>query len=88
MGAVSNPQANGQAEGDAPLTLTLDGEPVSFGLGETLYEIARRYGKQIPTLCYDPRLAPFGACRLCIVEVRGARAPVAACTTQAVMGMA
>jgi formate dehydrogenase alpha subunit len=69
------------------LTLTLDGVPVTFSLGETLYEVARRHAKVIPTLCYDPRLAPLGACRLCAVEVKGARAPVAACTTQAVVGM-
>src|SRR5690606_26957854 len=69
------------------LVLRLDGEVVRFHAGETLYEVAARHGKVIPTLCYDPRLAPFGACRLCAVEVRGARAPVAACTTQAVVDM-
>jgi NADH dehydrogenase/NADH:ubiquinone oxidoreductase subunit G len=69
------------------LTLTLDGVPVTFTAGETLYEVAQRHGKVIPTLCYDPRLEPFGACRLCAVEVRGARAPVASCTTLAVVDM-
>ena len=69
------------------LTLTLDGEIVSFTLGETIYEVARRHGKFIPTLCYDPRLEPFGACRLCVVEVRGQRNPVASCTMPAVLGM-
>ncbi len=68
-------------------TLILDGQQVGFAQGETLYEIARRYGKQIPTLCYDPRLEPFGSCRLCVVEVEGARAPVASCTTRATPGM-
>ncbi len=68
-------------------TLTLDGEQVEFAPGETLYEIARRRQTQIPTLCYDPRLEPFGSCRLCAVEVEGARAPVASCTTKAVAGM-
>ena len=67
------------------LTLRLDGELVTFELGETLYEVARRYGREIPTLCYDPRLEAFGACRLCVVEVKGARAPVAACTTLAML---
>lgn len=79
MNMTSNPPAE--------LTLTLDGETVHFTQGETLYEIAVRYGKFIPTLCYDPRLKPFGACRLCIVEVRGQRNPVASCTTPAVMDM-
>jgi NADH dehydrogenase/NADH:ubiquinone oxidoreductase subunit G len=69
------------------LTLTLDGKLVPFTLGETIYEIAQRQGRFIPTLCYDPRLQPFGACRLCVVEVRGQRNPVASCTTPAVLGM-
>jgi predicted molibdopterin-dependent oxidoreductase YjgC len=69
------------------LTLTLDGEEVHFSEGETLYEIAERHRKDIPTLCYDPRLEPFGACRLCIVEIDGARNPVASCTTKATAGI-
>ena len=67
------------------LTLRLDGEVVSFELGETLYQVAKRHGKEIPTLCYDPRLEAFGACRLCVVEVKGARTPVAACTSLATL---
>jgi len=41
----------------------------------------------VPVLCYDPRLEPFGACRLCVVEVEGIRNPVASCTTKATPGM-
>jgi predicted molibdopterin-dependent oxidoreductase YjgC len=67
--------------------LTLDGEEVSFTEDETLYEIAERQHKNIPTLCYDPRLEPFGACRLCVVEIEGVRNPVASCTTKATAGM-
>ncbi len=67
--------------------LILDGEEVNFSEGETLYEIAERHQKQIPTLCYDPRIEPFGACRLCVVELEGARNPVASCTTKATAGM-
>ena len=51
--------------------LTLDGSSVPFEEGETLYQVARRHGDTVPTLCYDDRLAPFGACRLCVVEVEG-----------------
>jgi NADH dehydrogenase/NADH:ubiquinone oxidoreductase subunit G len=69
------------------LTLSLNGEVVTFALGETLYDIARRHDQFIPTLCYDPRLKPFGACRLCVVEIKGQRNPVASCTTPAVLGM-
>ena len=67
--------------------ITLDGKTVSFGEGETLYEISQRQGTEIPTLCYDDRLEAFGGCRLCIVEVEGMRNPVASCTTRAAPGM-
>lgn len=67
--------------------LTLDGQEVEFSPGETLYEVAERHRKEVPTLCYDPRLESFGACRLCVVEVEGVRNPVASCTTPAQDGM-
>jgi NADH dehydrogenase/NADH:ubiquinone oxidoreductase subunit G len=69
------------------VTVTLDGEPVAFTAGETIYEIAQRQGTFVPTLCYDPRLKPFGACRLCVVELSGVKNPVASCTTLATPGM-
>jgi formate dehydrogenase alpha subunit len=68
-------------------TITLDGQPVAFTSGETIYEIAQRQGTFVPTLCYDPRLKPFGACRLCVVELKTSKNPVASCTTQATPGM-
>ena len=68
-------------------TLTLDGEEIVFTPGETVYEVATRAGKSVPTLCYDPRLEAFGSCRLCVVEVEGQRVPVASCTTRAEDGM-
>lgn len=68
-------------------TITLDGEQVPIRHGETIYEVSERHQREIPTLCYDPRLEPFGACRLCIVEVEGSRNPVASCTTRAQPGM-
>ena len=68
-------------------TITLDGEEVAFTEEETLYEISERHRKDIPTLCYDPRLEAFGGCRLCVVELEGARNPVASCTTKAAPGM-
>lgn len=70
-------------------TVTIDGQSVPFTPGETIYEIAQRAESErpIPTLCYDPRLAPFGSCRLCVVEVAGQRVPVASCTTAATDGM-
>lgn len=68
-------------------TIILDGREVSFAEGETIYEIATRQDTFIPTLCYDPRLEPFGACRLCVVDVKGMKNPVASCTTAATPGM-
>lgn len=68
-------------------TITIDGHEVAFTDGETIYEIAERMEKAVPTLCYDPRLEPFGSCRLCVVELEGARNPVASCTTRATPGM-
>ncbi len=68
-------------------TITLDGERHAFHDGETIYEVAARVGKTIPSLCYDPRLGAFGGCRLCVVRVKGLRGPVASCTTKAVNEM-
>ncbi len=70
-------------DGSYPLHMMLDGERVGFNRGETVYEVAERHKKEIPTLCYDPRLDPFGGCRLCIVELEGARNPVASCALEA-----
>ena len=74
------------------LTMTIDDEEIRFLEGETIHEAAGRRRNQrpdmeIPSLCYDPRLEPFGACRLCVVELEGARNPVASCTTRATAGM-
>ncbi len=75
------------SENEYDFEITLDGTKVPVRRGETIYEVAERHQKEIPTLCYDPRLEPFGACRLCVVELEGARNPVASCTTRAEPGM-
>lgn len=67
--------------------ITIDGKSHPFTDGETIYQVARRTQTEIPTLCYDDRLESFGACRLCVVELEGARNPVASCTTLATDGM-
>jgi formate dehydrogenase major subunit len=71
----------------ASRTLALDGEEVSFSPGETIFQVAERHRREIPTLCYDDRLEPFGGCRMCIVELEGSKNPVASCTTRAEPGM-
>ncbi|UCG86523.1 MAG: (2Fe-2S)-binding protein [Gemmatimonadota bacterium] len=67
--------------------MVIDGVEIDYTPGETIYQIADRSGKHIPTLCNDPRLEPFGGCRLCVVEVDGSSNPVASCTTKATPGM-
>ncbi len=69
------------------LTMILDGEKVDFARGETIYDVSERHNKEVPTLCYDARLEPFGGCRMCVVEVEGSRNPVASCTTEVQPGM-
>lgn len=69
------------------LRVVLDGHDVEGKEGETILELARREHVYVPTLCFDPRLAPYGACRVCLVGVRGARGPVASCTTPLRDGM-
>lgn len=73
--------------GKGLLRLVMDGEEISFTAGETLYQVAERSGREVPTLCFDPRLEAFGGCRLCVVEVEGWGKPVASCTTAAQAGM-
>ena len=67
--------------------MSLDGRETEFTPGETIYEVAKRSAKKVPTLCHDPRLEAFGACRLCVVEIEGIPNPVAACTTPATPGI-
>lgn len=51
------------------VTLEIDGKSVTAQEGMTLLEAALSVGVKIPTLCYHEKLEPFGACRLCIVEL-------------------
>lgn len=50
-------------------TLIIDGQEIQAEEGQTVLEVARQAGIEIPTLCHHPLLEPYGACRLCIVEV-------------------
>ncbi|MBP6834887.1 MAG: (2Fe-2S)-binding protein, partial [Deltaproteobacteria bacterium] len=67
--------------------LSIDGREVVASDRATILDVARREHITIPTLCYDPHLAPFGACRVCMVGVAGAKGPVPACTTLVREGM-
>jgi bidirectional [NiFe] hydrogenase diaphorase subunit len=65
----------------------VDGIRVEVEPGATALEAARAAGAYVPTLCFDDRMAPFGACRVCLVGIEGARGPVASCTTPCRDGM-
>ncbi len=65
------------------LSLTIDGQQVRLKEGATVLEAAREAGIYIPTLCYHPSLAPYGGCRMCIVEIENMRGFPTACTTPA-----
>jgi len=67
--------------------LTIDGKTVTANKGESILECALRNDIQIPHLCNHPCLSPFGACRLCVVEVEGMRGYPTSCTTPAAEGM-
>jgi len=54
-----------------PINLTIDGHEVVAEEGQTILQAALAHGIEIPHLCYDSRLTPTGACRLCLVEIEG-----------------
>ncbi|MCA9618697.1 MAG: (2Fe-2S)-binding protein, partial [Myxococcales bacterium] len=68
-------------------TVTLDGQAVEARPGETVVQVAERNGVSIPTLCHDSRLAPAGACRICLVEVEGQRRLQPGCAWRVTSGM-
>ncbi len=69
------------------ICLTIDGQEVKAKEGVTVLEAASEAGIYIPTLCYHPSLAPYGACRLCIVEIEKVGGFPISCTTPATDGM-
>ena len=69
------------------MRVLIDGIELEVASGTTVLEAVRTLGKTVPTLCFDERQAPFGACRVCMVGVQGAPGPVPACTTLCRDGM-
>lgn len=71
------------------VTLTINGVEVSVESGSTILEAAQFLGFPIPTLCHMEGLSPYGACRLCVVEVGiGSRTQlVSSCTYPVVEGI-
>src|SRR5262245_53980562 len=70
------------------VTLTIDGQQVSVPRGTLIVEAAKRANIEIPVFCYHHKLAPVGACRLCLVEISpGPPRPQTGCTTPVAEGM-
>ena len=69
------------------IKLTIDGKTIEVQEGTTVLEAAGEAGVYVPTLCHHPQLTPYGGCRLCMVDVEGARTLQPSCTLPATDGM-
>ena len=67
--------------------LTIDGQPVRAREGATLLDACRSIGIDTPTLCWAENLTPVNVCRICVVEVEGARVLAPACSRKVEPGM-
>ena len=67
----------------------LDGKQVEANAGETIWQVAKRQGREIPHLCYSPEpdYRPDGNCRACMVEIDGERVLAASCLRKPTQGM-
>ena len=70
------------------VSLSIDGRRVTVPAGTSVMRAAALSGGSIPSLCATDRVAAFGSCRLCLVEVDGMRGFPASCTTPVAEGMA
>jgi NADP-reducing hydrogenase subunit HndD len=69
------------------VTLTINGQEVTVPAGTTVLDAALGAGFFIPTFCHDPAYSGYGGCRICVVEIKGARNLPASCVTAAAPGM-
>jgi predicted molibdopterin-dependent oxidoreductase YjgC len=67
--------------------LLVDSVPVSVTEGSTILDACRRAGIETPTLCYGDTLTPVNVCRVCVVEIEGARTLAPACSRKVEPGM-
>ncbi len=67
-------------------TLIIDEQEVSATRGQTILEVAKENGIEIPTLCHLDGLRDVGACRLCMVEIKGSNKLMPACVTAVFRG--
>ena len=68
-------QAPQRPQSTPRIRIEVDGRVVEGFEGQTILEVCRDNGIEIPTLCYEPKLPGFGACRMCVVEVEGEEHP-------------
>ena len=82
-------QGRRRRRGPKTITFTLDGEEVHARAGETIWQVAKRHGTDIPHLCYapEPGYRPDGNCRACMVEIEGERVLAASCIRTPSPGM-
>ncbi|TXI39486.1 MAG: NADH-quinone oxidoreductase subunit NuoG [Nitrosomonas sp.] len=78
------PQTTQQA---TMVNLTIDGHAVAVPKGTTVYTAAKQLGIEIPIFCYHDRMPPFGACRMCLVEVEKMTKLQTSCTLEVNEGM-
>ena len=83
----SRPPEPPQVEPPPLVELTIDGRPAAVPAGSTILEAARSLGIDTPTLCYLENLTPVNVCRVCVVEVAGARVLAPACSRRVEPGM-
>jgi len=69
------------------INVVLNGKPVVGIEGESILDLAKRFGYEIPTLCHDPRLEPFSSCFVCVVHVEKMRGMQPSCSTKIAEGM-
>ncbi len=80
-------QAPQRPQSTARIRMEVDGRVVEGFEGQTILEVCRANGIEIPTLCYEPKLPGFGACRMCVVEVEGEEHPPISCSRACEPGM-
>ena len=69
------------------MKITIDGITTEVAEGATILDAARAAGIETPTLCYGDTLTPVNVCRVCVVELEGARTLVPACSRKVADGM-
>jgi formate dehydrogenase major subunit len=87
MFAIDYKDLGTPAAAGAPVTVEIDGRPVTVPDGTSVMRAASLAGVQVPKLCATDTLKAFGSCRLCLVEIEGRKGYPASCTTTVAPGM-